>query len=176
MAKRGTKSKASDTHAPSRAALAVALGVSRTTVHRWIKDARWPFGQRGPYPIGPVREWRKTYRKPVVDPSDVPGPDPQQAATAQKIQMGLQAANIRRVIAAEEYAKEKTRMAQLTRLEREGSIVRVDQLDSAWNTISGILRRAGTLLQRQYGVGARDILDEALDAADRAMTNLGGEK
>jgi phage terminase Nu1 subunit (DNA packaging protein) len=71
--------------------------------------------------------------------------------------------------ALERYRLARARQAELDLAEREGSLVRVDQLDAAWVTISGILRRAGATLQRQHGSGARDILDAALDAADEAM-------
>ena len=45
-------------------------------------------------------------------------------------------------------------------------------VEAAWDLVAAALRRAGELLQRQYGSDARDILDEALTDAETAIHKM----
>lgn len=69
--------------------------------------------------------------------------------------------------ALERYREERAAIARLDRLEREGRLVPRDEVREALGRIAAILRGAGDTLQRQHGSGAADILNEALDDAQR---------
>ncbi len=76
--------------------------------------------------------------------------------------------------ALERYREERAKLARLDRLEREQTLVSRDEIRQGLGQIAGILRTAGEVLQRQYGNGAVEILNEALDDAADAISQLCG--
>ena len=77
--------------------------------------------------------------------------------------------------ALERYREERAKLARLDRLEREGTLVSRDEIREGLGRIAAILRTAGETLQRQYGNGAVEILDDALDDALSAIAQLCGD-
>ncbi|MCA9016785.1 MAG: hypothetical protein KDA77_15740 [Planctomycetaceae bacterium] len=71
--------------------------------------------------------------------------------------------------ALERYREERAKLAKLDRLERESTLVPRDEIRTGLVQIAGILRTAGEALQQNYGNGASEILNEALDDADAAI-------
>lgn len=76
--------------------------------------------------------------------------------------------------ALERYREERAKLARLDRLERESTLVSRDEIRTGLAQIAGILRTAGEALQQNYGNGASEILNEALDDADAAIAVLCG--
>jgi phage terminase Nu1 subunit (DNA packaging protein) len=74
----------------------------------------------------------------------------------------------------EEFRKEQTFLARLKRRELEGALIPRDVIHDALARIASILRGAGAVLQRQFGPEAHQILDEALDDAEREIESLCG--
>ncbi|MEO8272226.1 MAG: hypothetical protein ABI557_21120, partial [Aureliella sp.] len=54
-------------------------------------------------------------------------------------------------------------LAKLDRREREAELLPRDEVRQSLTKMAAILRLSGETLQRQYGPGACDILNEALD-------------
>ena len=77
--------------------------------------------------------------------------------------------------ALEEYRREQVLMARLKRGEMEGQLIPRDESRMALGRIAAILRNCGELLQRQFGPGALDILNEALDDAEQETDRFFGE-
>ena len=67
--------------------------------------------------------------------------------------------------ALERYREERAKLAKLDRLEREGELVRIADIRYGLGNVASVLRRAGEALQRQFGDGAVEILNEAYDDA-----------
>lgn len=78
--------------------------------------------------------------------------------------------------ALERYREERALLARLDRLEREGQLVRRDNVRQGLGQIAALLRTAGEALQRECGPEARQILDEALDDAAREIRRLFGSE
>ena len=78
--------------------------------------------------------------------------------------------------ALERYREERALMARLDRLEREGELLPRDEVREALGRVSSILRSAGDTLQRLYGMGALEVLCEALDDAEREVDRCFGEE
>jgi len=76
--------------------------------------------------------------------------------------------------ALERYREERAALARLDRLERERMLVSRDEVREGLGRIAMILRGAGDSLQQQYGRGAVELLDEALDDAEREIERLFG--
>ena len=76
--------------------------------------------------------------------------------------------------ALERYREERAAIARLDRLEREQVLVRRDEIRQGLGRIAAILRTAGETLQQQYGNDAADILNEALDDAERDIDRFFG--
>ena len=72
----------------------------------------------------------------------------------------------------EEYRRERALMARLEREAAEARYLPRSEVHTAFGRIAGVLRRAGDLLERHAGGEARQILQEALDRADREIDNL----
>lgn len=64
--------------------------------------------------------------------------------------------------AADPWKEERTKLARLQRLEREGVLIRRDQVVEAAYKYGMVLRAAGDRLQRRYGPEAQEILEEAV--------------
>ena len=77
--------------------------------------------------------------------------------------------------ALERYREERAALARLDRLERERVLVNRQEVREGFSRIASILRTAGDTLQRQYGPGALEILNEALVEAEREMERSDGE-
>jgi hypothetical protein len=71
--------------------------------------------------------------------------------------------------ALERYRDEKAKMARLDRLEREGKLLRRDDVHESFGLISTILRRVGISLLEQFGAGAAKIIDDALENSQREI-------
>jgi len=76
--------------------------------------------------------------------------------------------------ALERYREERAAMARLDRLERERVLVPRDEVREGLGRIAMILRGAGDSLQQQFGAGAVELLNEALDDATREIEQLFG--
>ena len=71
--------------------------------------------------------------------------------------------------ALERYREERAALARLDRLEREHVLVNRQEIREGLSRIASVLRTAGDTLQRQFGPGALEILNEALAEAERDM-------
>jgi hypothetical protein len=78
--------------------------------------------------------------------------------------------------ALEAYRQERAAMARMDRLEREGQLVPRDLAREALGRVAATLRAAGDGLQREYGPAAVDILNEALDDAQRELERFFGDQ
>ncbi|MEQ9588032.1 MAG: hypothetical protein RJS97_08770 [Parvibaculaceae bacterium] len=76
--------------------------------------------------------------------------------------------------ALERYREERAALARLDRLERERVLVNRQEIREGLSRIASVLRTAGDTLQRQYGTGALEILNEALAEAEREMERSDG--
>jgi hypothetical protein len=76
--------------------------------------------------------------------------------------------------ALERYREERAALARLDRLEREGQLLPRDQARESLGRVAAILRGAGEVLQRQFGVAAVEILYEAIDDATREVSQSFG--
>ena len=77
--------------------------------------------------------------------------------------------------ALERYREERAQLARLDRLEREGRLVPRDGVREGLGQIAALLRSAGETLQREYGTDALEILNEALEDAQREIDRLFGD-
>lgn len=68
--------------------------------------------------------------------------------------------------ALEQYRKHRAAMALLDLRERRGNLLPRDQVHALLVRLAGLLRSAGEVLQRQFGVDAATVLEEALNDAD----------
>ena len=71
--------------------------------------------------------------------------------------------------ALERYRDEKAKLARLDRLDREKVLVDRQRSHECWNLVAELIRRAGQVLQRDYGPAAQRILNNAIDNADLAV-------
>ncbi len=71
--------------------------------------------------------------------------------------------------ALEEYRKHRARIAKVEAEEREKTHIDLREIDETLTRFAGIIRRAGEALQRQFGNGASDVLNEAIDEAERQL-------
>jgi len=78
--------------------------------------------------------------------------------------------------ALEEYRKEKTLLARLDRMEREGQLIPRDIARESLGRIAAIVRAAGESLGQQFGPPAVDLLNEALADADAEIARTFGEE
>lgn len=69
----------------------------------------------------------------------------------------------------EKLREETWKLRRLERLERETQLVSRDVVHEALARIAGIIRQAGDTLQRQFGSEAFDVLNDALDDAEREI-------
>jgi hypothetical protein len=76
--------------------------------------------------------------------------------------------------ALEAYREERTKLARLERREREGSLIPRDEAREALGRIAALVRGAGDALQRRFGPEAAEILDEALQDAEREIDRTFG--
>ncbi len=76
--------------------------------------------------------------------------------------------------ALERYREERALIARLERMTREGSVVPREEMRTALGRIAALLRSAGETLEREHGPEARNILDEALDDAEREIDQMFG--
>lgn len=74
--------------------------------------------------------------------------------------------------ALEDYRRERTKLARLERMQKEASLLPRDVVHQSLARWAGILRSAGEALSRQFGAEARQIMDEALDDAERDIQNF----
>ena len=75
----------------------------------------------------------------------------------------------------EAYRQARAELARLDLAERRGELVNVEQLNAAWARVAAVLRRGSALVERQFGSEARDVFDQALDAADKIMRKDGDD-
>jgi len=76
-------------------------------------------------------------------------------------------ANGKETAAMRRYREAKANMIELDLAERQGQLVPLDQMHARLTRICSGLRRAGEVLQRRFGTEAWDILNDALDEAER---------
>lgn len=77
--------------------------------------------------------------------------------------------------ALERYREERAALARLDRLERERVLVSRQEVREGLTRVVSVLRTAGETLQRQFGPGALEILNEALLEVEREMERSDGE-
>jgi hypothetical protein len=78
--------------------------------------------------------------------------------------------------ALERYREERAQLARLDRLERERELIPRRDTVQALEMIAGLIRRSGERLARRYGNDALQILDDALDDAERLIEQHFGEE
>ena len=71
--------------------------------------------------------------------------------------------------ALERYRAEKALLAKMEREEKEGSLIPRDLIRQGFTRVASRLRQAGEILLREYGPSAADVLNRALDDADREV-------
>jgi hypothetical protein len=76
--------------------------------------------------------------------------------------------------ALEAYRDERAKMARYDRLEREGQLVPREEVRAGLSRIVAILRDVGQALERQFGPAAAEMLNEALDDAEREISSQFG--
>jgi hypothetical protein len=69
----------------------------------------------------------------------------------------------------EMYRQERAKLARLDRLEREGSLLRLEDVHESLMELADLLRGAGDQLQREYGPDAMQIIDETLTEFNRRV-------
>lgn len=127
--------------------VAAFFGVNRRTVMDWIARGM-PHG-KGYYPLDRIQKWKIAYdknRKSDEDPM-LGGDSP----------------------ALEQYRAARARLAELDLAEREGEILRADVMRDTLTRWSALIRDAGEILQRQFGIEASNVLSEALEDAEREV-------
>ena len=77
--------------------------------------------------------------------------------------------------ALERYRDEKAKLAKLDRLQREGELIRRDEIHDTLMSIAALFRGCGDQLRRQFGNDALLILTEAIDEAERLIGSLNGD-
>ena len=70
------------------------------------------------------------------------------------------------------FRQERWRIARLERQRREGAVVSVPFMRDAMGIVTSTLRRAGTRLHDQHGEMAYRVLEEALEAIDKAVEDM----
>jgi hypothetical protein len=75
----------------------------------------------------------------------------------------------------EKYREEQYLMAKLKRGEMERTLIPRDETRMCMGRMASILRNCGEVLQRQFGPGALDVLNEALDDAEGEVNRCLGE-
>lgn len=78
--------------------------------------------------------------------------------------------------ALERYREERAKLARLERLQKEGQLLPREAVHEALVRIAAILRSAGEILGREHGPEAQDVLNEALDDAQREIDRSFGER
>jgi hypothetical protein len=76
--------------------------------------------------------------------------------------------------ALERYREERAAIARLDRLERERALVPRDEVREGLGRVAALLRTAGESVQQQFGRSAAELLNEALDDAEREIDRLFG--
>jgi len=74
--------------------------------------------------------------------------------------------------ALERYRQERFLMVRLDRMERERTLVDRAKIHEAFAIAASVLRRAGDNLACQFGEGARRLLNQAIDDAERTVNNV----
>lgn len=65
-------------------------------------------------------------------------------------------------LALDDYRGERTALARLERMEREGSLVRIEVVRQKLLRVAEVLRAANATLQRQFGHDAYSLIEEAI--------------
>ncbi len=68
--------------------------------------------------------------------------------------------------------RETWRLRRLERIRKEGQVVSVSFMRDAMHLVTSILRKAGSRIHDQFGERAYEVLDEALDAVDKAVKDM----
>jgi hypothetical protein len=77
--------------------------------------------------------------------------------------------------ALEAYRKERARLAQLDRMEREQTLMPREDVRASLAFMASLIRRATERLQRRYGEGAADLIRSTIDDFEREMEERFGE-
>lgn len=77
--------------------------------------------------------------------------------------------------ALEQYRTERAKLARLDRLEREQQLLPRDQVHATHAQLASILRQAGETLQKKFGPDALEILNDALEDAQREISRMLGD-
>jgi hypothetical protein len=77
--------------------------------------------------------------------------------------------------ALERYREERAALARMDRMERERLLVSRDEVREGLGRIAAMLRGAGDVLQRQFGPAALEVLNDALDDAQREIDRCFGD-
>ena len=68
-----------------------------------------------------------------------------------------------------QYRTEKAKLAALNRLEREGSLVHLDELQPILSRLAALLKQCAEQLERTFGSDAREAIEDVLDDFEREM-------
>lgn len=63
-------------------------------------------------------------------------------------------------------------LAELNLQAQQGRLIDRSELQEGWSILAHLLRRAGEMLQRDYGPDAEAIIEEALDEADGIIDEM----
>ncbi|MCG3138815.1 MAG: hypothetical protein HJJLKODD_02684 [Phycisphaerae bacterium] len=122
--------------ASSQSELARRLQVSNVAVHKWIKHPTWPFGERGPWDVEQVRQWRKAFLNAVIDKPIPPTTPP---ALASELDSKLASAmQVERV----KLAQVRRKKAELELSILNGERILVEEVQLRWGRIAEELKAA----------------------------------
>lgn len=68
-----------------------------------------------------------------------------------------------------QYRIEKAKLAALNRLEREGALVHLDELQPIMSRLASMLKQCAEQLERTFGADAREAIEDVLDDFEREM-------
>lgn len=128
------------------------LGVSQRTITDWVQSG-CP-GRGGHYPISEMVAWAKEHKWGAATHGD---------GEEDELLVGVQSP------ALERYREERAKTARLDRLEREGALIGVDKVQEGLDVLAGLLRNLGDSLQREHGLEAHRLYEEAMDDFERVI-------
>lgn len=137
--------------ATSREELASLYGKNPSTIQNW-SAAGMP-GSRGHWELREVLPWREKWWEARLANSSG---DPMLVSDGASP-------------ALEKYREEKAALARMDRLEREGNLLKSDDLRELLLPAFAVLRDCGERLQAMFGADALRIHNEAVDAAIRTV-------
>ena len=78
--------------------------------------------------------------------------------------------------ALERYRAEKALLAKMEREEKQGELIPRDLIRRGFTVAANLIREAGEMLMRDFGPAAADVLNRALDDAERETNTVFGKE